>query len=59
MSDLRGHSMYIATRRARLEAREAGFLVLNIFLRKFFGLVFWLVKMIDAKGIGVAQSIWS
>ena len=27
MSDLRGHSMYIATRRARLEAREAGFLV--------------------------------
>ena len=26
-SDLRGHSMYIATRRARLEAREAGFLV--------------------------------
>ena len=29
MSDLRGHSMYIATRRARLEAREAGFLVDN------------------------------
>ena len=29
-SDLRGHSMYIATRRARLEAREAGFLVLYI-----------------------------
>ena len=29
MSDLRGHSMYIATRRARLEAREAGFLVQN------------------------------
>ena len=27
MSDLWGHSMYIATRRARLEAREAGFLV--------------------------------
>ena len=27
MSDLRGHSMYIATRRSRLEAREAGFLV--------------------------------
>ena len=26
-SDLRGHSMYIATRRAHLEAREAGFLV--------------------------------
>ena len=26
-SDLRGHSMYIATRRARLEARGAGFLV--------------------------------
>ena len=26
-SDLRGHSMYIATRHARLEAREAGFLV--------------------------------
>ena len=26
-SDLRGHSMSIATRRARLEAREAGFLV--------------------------------
>ena len=29
-SDLRGHSMYIATRRARLEARGAGFLVYNI-----------------------------
>ena len=29
MRDLRGHSMYIATRRARLEAREAGFLVLE------------------------------
>ena len=29
-SDLRGHSMYIATRRARLEAREAGFLVYQI-----------------------------
>ena len=29
-SDLRGHSMYIATRHAHLEAREAGFLVLNI-----------------------------
>ena len=28
-SDLRGHSMYIATRRARLEARGAGFLVYN------------------------------
>ena len=27
-SDLRGHSMYIATRRAHLEARGAGFLVL-------------------------------
>ena len=27
MSDLQGHSMYIATRRARLEARGAGFLV--------------------------------
>ena len=26
-SDLRGHSMYIATRRAHLEARGAGFLV--------------------------------
>ena len=36
-SDLRGHSMYIATamyiatRRTRLEAREAGFLVVHIF----------------------------
>ena len=29
MSDLQGHSIYIATRRARLEAREAGFLVLQ------------------------------
>ena len=29
MSDLWGHSMYIATRRARLEAREAEFLVDN------------------------------
>ena len=29
-SNLRGHSMYIATRPARLEAREAGFLVIYI-----------------------------
>ena len=27
MGDLQGHSIYIATRPARLEAREAGFLV--------------------------------
>ena len=33
-SDLRGHSMYIATRRARLEARGAGFLVQIIRLCK-------------------------
>ena len=28
------------------------------FLRKFHELVLWLVGLIDAKGIGVAQSIW-
>ena len=35
-SDLRGHSMCIATRRARLEAREAGFLVFNIVLPQYY-----------------------
>ena len=34
-SDLRGHSVYIATRRAPLEAREAGFLVQYIILHSF------------------------
>ena len=34
--------------------------ILNIFLQKFHGLdQFWLVELIDAKGIGVAQPIWS
>ena len=33
--------------------------ILNIFSRKFHGLVLWLVELIDAKGIGVAQPIWS
>ena len=28
------------------------------FSRKFYGLVLWLVGLIDAKGIGVAQPIW-
>ena len=28
--------------------------ILNIFSRKFHGLVLWLVGLIDAKGIGVA-----
>ena len=32
--------------------------ILNIFLQKFHGLVFWFVELIDAKGIGVAQPIW-
>ena len=33
--------------------------ILNIFFRKFYGLVFGLVGLIDAKGIDVAQPIWS
>ena len=33
--------------------------ILNIFSSKFHGLVLWLVGLIDAKGIGVAQFIWS
>ena len=33
--------------------------ILNIFLQKFYGLVLWLVGFIDAKGIVVAQPIWS
>ena len=32
--------------------------ILYIFLGIFHGLVLWLVGLIDAKGIGVAQSIW-
>ena len=32
--------------------------ILNIFSQKFHGLVLWLVELIDAKGIGVAQPIW-
>ena len=32
--------------------------ILNIFLRKFHGLVVGLVELIDAKGIDVAQPIW-
>ena len=32
--------------------------ILNIFLQKCHGLVLWLVGLIDAKGIGVAQPIW-
>ena len=28
------------------------------FSRKFHGFVLWLVGLIDAKGIGVAQPIW-
>ena len=31
--------------------------ILNIFSRTFHGLVLWLVKLIDAKGIDVAQPI--
>jgi hypothetical protein len=31
----------------------------NIFFQKFHGLVLGLVGLIDAKGIDVAQSIWS
>ena len=33
--------------------------ILNIFLRKFLGLVLEYVGLIDAKGINVAQLIWS
>ena len=33
--------------------------ILNIFSRKFLGLVLGCVGLIDAKGIGVAQPIWS
>ena len=33
--------------------------ILNIFLKKFHGLVLGLVGLIDAKGIDVAQPIWS
>ena len=32
--------------------------ILNIFLQKFHELVLWLVGLIDAKDIGVAQPIW-
>jgi hypothetical protein len=32
--------------------------ILNIFLWKFYGSVFGLVGLIDAKGIDVAQPIW-
>ena len=32
--------------------------ILNNFSQKFHGLVFWLVGLIDAKGIGVAQPLW-
>ena len=47
--------MYIATRRARLEAREAGFLVLNIFGPNFQRLVLFYMKYIYAKGNVVQQ----
>jgi hypothetical protein len=33
--------------------------ILNIFSQKYHVLVLWLVGLIDAKGIGVAQPIWS
>ena len=33
--------------------------ILNIFSCKFHGLVLWLVGLIDAKGINVAQPIWT
>ena len=33
--------------------------ILKIFLSKFHGLVLGLVGLIDAKGIDVAQPIWS
>ena len=32
--------------------------ILKKFSRKFLGLVFGLVKLIDAKGIDMAQPIW-
>ena len=32
--------------------------ILNIFSQKFHELVLWLVGLIDAKDIGVAQPIW-
>ena len=33
--------------------------ILNIFFQKFHGLVLGLVELIDAKGIDVAEPIWS
>ena len=42
----------------RLKAHFPAPPILNIFSQKFHGLVLWLVGLIDAKGIGVAQSIW-
>ena len=33
--------------------------ILNIFFQQFHGLVLGLVQLIDAKGIDVAQPIWS
>ena len=44
-SDLRGHSMYIATRRARLEAREAGFLVTTMDLFGRFLMLFLILPL--------------
>ena len=32
--------------------------ILNIFFQKFHGLVLGLVRLIDAKGIDVAQPMW-
>ena len=32
--------------------------ILNIFSRKFHGLVLGLIELIDLKGIGVVQLIW-
>ena len=32
--------------------------ILEIFSQKFYRLVLWLVRLIDAKGIDVAQPIW-
>ena len=33
--------------------------ILNIFSLNFYGLVLWLVELIDAEGIGMSQLIWS
>ena len=57
MSNLWGHSMYIATRRARLEACEAGFLVqIMIKLLLYFS---WLMCQNGRKETTKVMFVWS